>query len=862
MAKSSSSSASTAAHRKSTPLSGSYRRPPRGNRLGSVGPRKVITVTLEIRRQQELPSFGFAPELRPLSTRDERIAFGHKYGAGAADIREVEKFARAQKFTVVEKSPDKRRVRLRGTVAQMQAAFGVKLSRFTPTGGGVEFRGRQGAISLPAQLRKIVVGVHGLDNRPFARTHPQLGRRVPIGHPPHVFGDAADPFSRGFTGQDLAALYNFPAGTTGKGQTIAIIQLGGSIDDAEIARYFEQIGLQRDPKNLLVVNRPRRPMGEQPTYDLEVALDVQVAGAAAPGAKLVVYFAEDHSLESVHSVVLDAIHDTVHCPNILSISWGGPESETSGQFRAAAHETLRVARRFGITVIAPAGDHGSADHRFNDPGWDGNAHVDHPASDPLVLACGGTEIQRDPDRPNLFTENVWNQDRNNSTGGGVSRMYPLPWYQQDANVPKARNPRGPAGRGVPDVAANASGESGYLVLCDGQWHPDYTQGVGKAYGTSAVVPLWAGLVARLNEALAADALAAGRPAHPLGFLQPRLYALPPDCGAFTAITSGTNGDYEAGPGWNPCTGLGVPDGTRLLDALRTYLPRASEFVRAAESGGHAEPAPAFDVSHARRGREVGHPESYESRVSGDRGGSNVEGFEARVLGDRGGSNIAGAESQRTGDRGGSNVEGFQPRVAGDRGGSNLEGYQPRVTGDRGGSNIADADSPRTGDRGGSKLEGFQPRVAGDRGGSNIADADSPRTGDRGGSNLEGYQPRVTGDRGGSNIEGADSQLTGDRGGSNLEGYQPRVTGDRGGSNIAGYEPRGATDPGEVSFAGRKKRRAKRDSRSTDPAGYEPRAAGDRGGSNIEGYEPRVAGDRGGSNLAEPEPGAGEAGGTT
>ena len=805
MAKSSSSSVSSGSHSKGAPLSGSYRRPPRGNRLGALGAKESITVTLELRRQQELPSFGFAPELNPLSTRAERISFGKKYGAGIADIKEVEKFARAHKFKIVEKSPDKRRLRVRGSVAQMQAAFGVKLSRFTPMGGGSEFRGRQGAISLPAQLRKIVVGVHGLDNRPFARTRPQVGRRVPISHPPHVFGDAADPFSRGFTGQDLAALYNFPAGTTGKGQTIAIIQLGGAIDEAEIARFFEQIGLQRDPKDLVVVNRPKRSLGEQPSYDLEVALDVQVAGAAAPGARLVVYFAEDHSLESVHSVVLDAIHDTVHCPNIVSISWGGPESETSGQFRKSAHETLRVARRFGITVIAPAGDHGSADHRFNDPAWDGNAHVDHPAADPLVLACGGTELQRDAHRPNHFTETVWNQDRNNSTGGGVSRLFPMPWYQQDANVPAARNPRGPVGRGVPDVAANASGESGYLVLCNGQWHPDYTQGVGKAYGTSAVVPLWAALVARLNEALVADADAGGKPAHPLGFLQPRLYALPPDCGAFTEIAGGSNGDYEAGPGWNPCTGLGVPDGTQLLRALQTYVPRASEFVRATGSGGHGETTPAFDVSRARRDREAGQPEGFESRALGDRGGSNIEGYEARALGDRGGSNIVGAESQRAGDRGG------------------------------------------------SKVEGYEARALGDRGGSNIAGGESQRTGDRGGSNVEGYEARALGDRGGSNIVGSELQRTGDRGGSNIEGYQPRVTGDRGGSNVEGFEPRAATTLGEGGVAGQRKRRSKKDRRGSSVEGYEPRATGDRGGSNIEGYQPRGTGDRAGSNLTDAEP---------
>ncbi len=681
-------------------MRGSYRQPPRGNRLGALAAKDIITVTLELRRQQNLPSFGFAPELNPLATREERIAFGKKYGAGSADMKVVEDFARTHQFKVVEKSPEKRRVRVTGSVGKMEEVFHVKLSRYQATSGGPEFRGRQGAIFMPRELEKIVVSVEGLDKRPFARSHARLGRRAPISNPPAVFGDPGDPFSRGFTGQDLAALYHFPAGTTGKGQTIALIQLGGAIDEAEIARYFDEVGVLRDPDDLIVVHRPTRKLGEQPPADLEVALDVEVAGAAAPGAKIVVYFAEDTSHESFRNVVLDAIHDTEHCPNIISISWGGPESETTGQFRQSFHETLITARRFGITVLAAAGDYGSANHRFNDPGWDGHAHIDHPAADPLVLGCGGTELIRNANQANQFAEIVWCVGRNHGSGGGVSRVYGLPHYQQAVNVPAARNPRGPVRRGVPDVAGNASGESGYLILCNGQWFPDYTQGVPRVSGTSAVAPLWAALVARLNEALGADAKDAGRSAYPLGFLQPRLYAFPPGMGALTAITRGGNGDYEAGPGWNACAGLGVPDGERILEALRTFASGTGGYVRVELPEDCPIASLPFDPTLARRADSGSGSLGYSPR-GGDPGGSNFTGGMQPRGGDPGGTNFSGAMQPRGGDPGGTNFTGdMQPR-GGDPGGTNFTGgMQPRG-GDPGGTNFSGALEPRGGDPGGS-----------------------------------------------------------------------------------------------------------------------------------------------------------------
>jgi len=125
----------------------------------------------------------------------------------------------------------------------------------------------------------------------------------------------------------------------------------------------------------------------------------------------------------------------------------------------------------------------------------------------------------------------------------------VPDYQQSAGVPPSVNPGNKAGRGVPDVAADADPATGYAVRVDGV---DTVVG-----GTSAVAPLWAGLIARLNQGVG----------KPMGFLNPTLYGLTAQSGVFRDVTSGNNGDYFAGPGWDACSGLGIADGTKLLRAL-------------------------------------------------------------------------------------------------------------------------------------------------------------------------------------------------------------------------------------------------------------------------------------------------------
>ena len=164
-----------------------------------------------------------------------------------------------------------------------------------------------------------------------------------------------------------------------------------------------------------------------------------------------------------------------------------------------------------------------------------------------MIGCGGTKLALSGN--SISSEVAWNQLAQNegATGGGVSEVFALPSFQSSARVPKA--PNGFVGRGVPDVSADADPASGYLVLVDGA-----STVIG---GTSAAAPLWAGLFARINQSI-------GKPA---GYLNPLIYPAAAEK-TFRDITSGTNGGYSAAPGWDPCTGLGSPNGSALLAALK------------------------------------------------------------------------------------------------------------------------------------------------------------------------------------------------------------------------------------------------------------------------------------------------------
>jgi kumamolisin len=476
-----------------------------------------------------------------------REEFEAAHGADPKDLVKIEAFAQKYGLDVMEVKPGERTIVLSGTVKALSEAFNVTLQMYEhPTG---TYRGRTGAISVPAELDGIVQGVFGLDNRPQAKPHIR---------PIHEQGGAWRHAQQGvsYLPTQVAQLYDFPTSVNGHGQCIAIIELGGGYKINDLNTYFRQLGITTPHVTAVSVGGAHNtPTGDPNGPDGEVMLDIEVAGAVAPGAQIAVYFAPNTDAGFLRAITT-AIHDKVRKPSVVSISWGGPESSWTAQALQAFDQAFQSAASMGVTVCCASGDNGSSDG-VND----GLAHVDFPASSPHVLACGGTRLIASG--KTISSETVWNDGATGgATGGGISDFFPLPTWQAKANVPPSANPGGHIGRGSPDVAGDADPLTGYQVRVDGQ---DTVFG-----GTSAVAPLWAGLTALLNQSLATS----------IGYVNPLLYGKAATApGDFHDITTGNNGAYHASAGWDPCTGLGSPDGVNLLGALTGKASAASRTTR-------------------------------------------------------------------------------------------------------------------------------------------------------------------------------------------------------------------------------------------------------------------------------------------
>jgi kumamolisin len=438
--------------------------------------------------------------------------------AQALNLAAVRAFAQQGGLEVVEENAAMRLVKLRGTAAALEAAFGTTLHLYEQA--GVTYRGREGALSAPSDVADRILAVLGLDTTPVATPKFVPHRGV---SPP-----------RGFLPTEVAALYGLGEWQA-SGQCIGIIELGGGYTVADTTAAFTAMGRSVPIIVSVGVDGASNTPGDGSGADGEVALDIQVAGGVAPGARLAVYFAPNTS-QGFADAISQAVHDTVNKPSVLSISWGGPESGWSRQAIAAMSAAFADAAALGVTVTAASGDALATDGQS-----DGKAHVDYPASDPLVLGCGGTRLSATGGRRG--DEVVWNSN-GGGTGGGVSALFAKPDYQKSVRVPQPGQKQG--GRGVPDVSGDADPDSGYRIVTGGQ--------TGLIGGTSAVAPLWAGIVAGLN---------AGRSV-PVGAIQAALYGSPDACNDVTEGDNKVSGiGYAAAAGWDACTGLGSPNGERL-----------------------------------------------------------------------------------------------------------------------------------------------------------------------------------------------------------------------------------------------------------------------------------------------------------
>jgi len=493
---------------------------PGARAIGPTDPHQLIEISLVLKNRQPLPM----PENE--GKHINHADFAKSYGADPAQVDKIRHFAREHNLQMLERGDEvlRRTITLAGTAAAMEKAFSVELNEYEHEDGS--YRGHTGAIHMPEEYASFVSGVFGLDNRPVAKPHFRYRAAS------RIFGARTSNVS--YTPPQVAKLYGFPQDANGTGQTLALIELGGGYRPTDVADYFKTLGLQAPAINSISVdhatNRPTNPQ----SADGEVMLDIEVAASVAPGVKIAVYFAPN-TARGFQDALSTAIHDQLNKPGAVSISWGSSESNWTAQSMHNFTQVAREAGLLGITVTVATGDSGSSDGVA-----DGRNHVDFPASCPYVLACGGTRMLAANGA--IASETVWNDGaQGGATGGGYSTVFARPaWQASDVTQPN---------RGIPDVAGDADPETGYNVLVDGQ-----QMVVG---GTSAVAPLWAALVVLLNQKLNRR----------LGFVNPLLYSMD-QSSAFRDITMGSNGAYSAAFGWDPCTGLGSPLGTQLLQALQ------------------------------------------------------------------------------------------------------------------------------------------------------------------------------------------------------------------------------------------------------------------------------------------------------
>jgi kumamolisin len=531
-----------------TDVKGSDRIPlPGAKAVGAAHAEQWVEVTVKVRRKAPLPSVADRP--KQMITRDALAS----YNASQADIDKVAKTFGDLGLEVVHTDIDKRTVELAGTVTAMNAAFGVKLMRFSSDQG--EYRGRVGRVQVPTAVSDLVEGVFGLDNRRVVK------RR---GHATTTMAaKSSKTKSRPwFFPAELAAIYNFPQGD-GTGQVIGLLEFDGGFFESDLQKFCQTANV--GVPTVVPISVDGTPTNTMNDAAAEVMLDVEVLAGACPKATIPVYFAQFTEKGWINAIDA-AVQDKTNNPIVLSVSWGN--SEDGAWWTSAAitqvNETFQEAALIGMTVCVASGDDGSSDAVT-----DGHAHIDFPSSSPYVLAVGGTTLRKSGAS---YVETGWKDgdglraDGGGSSGGGVSVVFTPPPTWQSSFVPKSVNPGAGPGRTTPDVSADASANTGYLIVLGGK--------TLQEGGTSAASPLWASLIARMNATLTGGKR--------VGYVTPLLYktAGPATTTIGAAgckdITSGNNstatvGGYTAGAGYDAVTGWGTPDGAHLLAALTPLL---------------------------------------------------------------------------------------------------------------------------------------------------------------------------------------------------------------------------------------------------------------------------------------------------
>jgi kumamolisin len=500
-------------------------------------------------------------------------ALASEFGPAPEALDAVQAFCDQHGFTLDHTSLGGLFATVVGNAGDLARAFGVGLQMYHYEDR--MFRGYEGTLTMPAALAPHVAAVLGLDN-----VSSVISRITKAKQPPCWVRTDSNGHNSPLTVADT--YYQYPTSYTGTGATIALIEQNLFIDLDNVEAWFSFLNYD---VNLQLVRGSGYGAGssadrQTDTSDLngEAMLDIKLAGAVAPGATLAVYGMDQgygHSSSGWIDTLIAAMNTSEYPCNVMSISLGGPEHGWQVQEALCVHFMFGLAALLNITVCVSSGDYGARGNRSGML----VQNCAFPASSPLCLACGGTELLVSQDLT-LQGEVVWNELGGNlvddinqkcATGGGRSVLFQVPEFQQGLSLPDGFNPGLPAGRALPDVAANAAIASGYGL--DPEDLSDY-------FGTSAAAPMWAALIARLIEGCGGKAL---------GYLNQWLYAgqIDEKLSFCTPITQGNNGVpgdtvvYYAEPGnvWNACCGMGSPLGVNIAKGLGIDVSRAASAGR-------------------------------------------------------------------------------------------------------------------------------------------------------------------------------------------------------------------------------------------------------------------------------------------
>jgi kumamolisin len=496
--------------------------------LGPTDPGGEIQVTLTLRGRDPQGLSQLIASGRTLSPADYENRFGadpQLVQAALASLRQAGLQADWQ--------PGSQLATVTGQVGRVGSYFGVQVEDYRlPDGSRFHAADRQPVV--PVALRSVVSGVAGLDDFTRYRTH------------------AIRP--GGLTPTDVRVVYGIDSltsrGLDGAGETIVLPEIDDLPNRADLDAYARKYDLpafdvtvKRDPANWGKPENPGQPGGE-------VTLDLEVAHAIAPRAKLIPYISSSQADQT--AVAFDAlVRDNPGA--IISDSIGACEAGLSPELlqQGAASNDQAVAQ--GMSHFVAAGDRGAYDC-----GQGRAPTVDFPSALPTVTSVGGTTLFQTP-QGTYQKEAAWgNPISQAGTGGGLSRYFKRPSYQKGPGVD---NQYSNGNRQVPDVAAAADQNTGYHIVLAGKDH--------QVGGTSAAAPLWAAVAALINQDLKKKGL------KPVGFANPALYWMAQNPGQlsgspFHQVTEGNNLAYPAGPGWNYCTGLGTLRADALASSFETY----------------------------------------------------------------------------------------------------------------------------------------------------------------------------------------------------------------------------------------------------------------------------------------------------